>query len=334
MDREGIKELLRELAGPNVELIDHSKWVSFHCLFAPWTHSKGTDKTPSAGISVNESGDSIFHCYACIGRKKGPLTWFLKEYEKYTGENLSAAIREIENNEFLGGSLPEWGQKPNAKAKLEPLDPVIYEDLYDPAEGHWYLKSRGITSKRAIRAMGLCIDPSDSQGYERILFPVYTPDNQLVGFTGRAVEKPGEQLPENFLKVRDYFGLRKELVLLGSHLIHPEDEFVAVVEGLFDYAKLVQIDAPVVASLHAGMTDAQAKILRGLGKPVVLFYDDDPAGREAIETAHQKLVKYLPVSKARYPKVKGRTPCRKRKTDPGGMQEEDLLNAIQKATLL
>lgn len=41
MDRQEIKELLREVLGPNVELVDHPKWVGLRCPLAPRLHYMG-----------------------------------------------------------------------------------------------------------------------------------------------------------------------------------------------------------------------------------------------------------------------------------------------------
>lgn len=327
MDREGIKELLRDVLGHHIELIDHDKWVSLCCPLAPWTHSRGTDKTPSAGISINEDGNSVYHCWGCLGQNKGPLSWFLREYEKYTGEDVGRYVREIEQNEFLGGTLPEWGSKTTKKKELKVLDESQYLDLFDSAVGHPYLISREIT-KRTTRLAGLRLDPEDAHGAERIIFPVYTPKKELVGFTSRATSSDVEP------KVRDYYGLRKEMVLLGSHLVG-EAPYVVVVEGLFDYLKGIQCGEPAVAAMHAGLTQHQESILLDMGKPVILMFDKDEPGAEAAERVAEKLRGKLPLSKARYPvRYDKRGKKCKGKLDPGMLTEDEIKNAIAKSVLL
>jgi len=327
MDREGVKEVLREVLGVNVELIDHDKWVSMHCPLSPWTHANGADKTPSAGVSINEDGESIFHCYACGGRNKGPLSWFLKEHEKYTGESHGALLRDIEGNEFLGGALPEWGTRKNKARPLIPLDETIYLDLYDSAVGHPYLRKRGI-SNRTAELLNLMIDPEDSAGDERILFPVYTPDKKLVGFTGRATSNKVE------LRVRDYHGLKKEAVLLGSHLVEPSDPVIVLCEGLFDLARLLEYGYSAVAALHAGLTDRQLRVLTNLGLPVLLMFDNDHAGHEATEKAAKLLTPLLPVSAVRYPKRKKDSRGAAWAKDPGGMTMEQVDHLVATARIL
>ena len=59
MDRLEIKELLKEVFGPNVPLVDHTKWVSLCCPLARWTHAGGADSSPSSGVSVKDGDTSI-----------------------------------------------------------------------------------------------------------------------------------------------------------------------------------------------------------------------------------------------------------------------------------
>lgn len=324
MDRQAIKEMLYEVLGPNAELVDHPKWVGMRCPLAPWTHEHGTDTSPSAGISIKEDGNSIYNCFVC---GKGTVPWFLRQMEKYTGDSFTKLIRNVEDGEFLGGSLPEWGSKKVGKTRAKTLDTEQYLDLYDSAEGHWYLEERGIDDDTAA-TLQLKLDPSDSHGDERILFPVFNPQGELHGFTGRAVWDKVEP------RIRDYHGLPKAQVLLGIHLVRPDDAYVVVVEGLFDYGMMVQYDQPAVATLHAGLTEDQARLLVDLGKPVVLMYDNDEAGYRANETAIEALGKHLPLSVVRYPKRKtkgGKVKCPK---DPATCTREEVESMIAKAKIV
>lgn len=325
MDRNDIVELVKEIAGPNYPVVHHTKWVSFCCLLAPWTHVGGADSSPSSGISVKEDGVSIFHCWGC--GSKGTVPWLLKELEKYTGEDYRALIEHLENGEYLGGALPEWGTRKKDKVEERILD-AEYLDLYDSAVGHWYLRDRGIT-KATARDLGLLLDPADSKGDERILFPVFNRHRQLLGITGRAVLDDVEP------RIRDYHGFQKANALLGTHLIDMEDPYVVVVEGLFDMATVYQYGYSTVATLHAGMTEGQARILLDIGKPLVLLYDNDQAGEKAVTTAQEILKGKLPLSRAKYYPRKtaggGKGKCPK---DPGMCTMEEIDKMVGKAMIL
>lgn len=292
MDRKQIKDFIREVLGPNTPIEDQPQWVSLCCPLSPWTHERGRDRHPSAGISVKDKGGtSIFHCYTC--HKKGPLPWLLRQLERYTGEDWSTLAGAIENGEFFAGSVPQWGEAPEADLLPQPIDRERYFGLYDSAACHPYVRGRGV-SKAAARRMELLHDPGDGDP-ERIMFPVYDRGRNLYGFTGRAVS------PRVNPRIKDYFGLPKRLLLLGSHLILPDDEYVILVEGLFDYARLVTQDQPAMAFMSSTLTLAQAEIVKDIGKPVYFFHDNDIAGEDARERAKELLWRHVPVMKVRYP---------------------------------
>lgn len=325
MNRADIVELLKEVLGPNIRLENHTNWVNLCCPLAPWTHAGGHDASPSAGISIREDDVSIFHCWGC--KSKGTVPWLLRKLESYTGESYTKIIRGLEQGEFLGGTLPEWGSKMAARGADRFLDEE-YVDLYDSAAGHWYLRDRNI-SKETTEALGLLIDPEDSQGDERILFPVRDREGRLQGLTGRAVLDKIEP------RIRDYHGLQKERSLLGIHLVDPSDPFVVAVEGLFDMAMVYQYGYSVVATMHAGLTDIQATRLLDLGMPLVNMFDNDQAGIDGREVFRKKLNNKVPMSYVSYPKRVlprgGKGKCPK---DPATCTMREVEEMLAKAQIL
>jgi hypothetical protein len=297
MQRESIHELIKDVLGPNVYRRDVGGWVSIHCPLARWTHEKGADNSPSAGISVN-NGISIFNCFTC--HKRMPLHGLLRQYGTYTGEDFSDLIDEVEDEGYLGArTLPDWeGMKAaNLEETLMPINEGIYMDLYDSAAGHPYLQERGISDETAQK-LELLFDPEDpADGHPRILFPVRGPDGLLYGFSGRATSVGAR------LKVRDYAGLQKARCLLGAHLVANDGDKLLLVEGLFDYANAWEQGYPGAAVMHSTLTEAQAAIVRELGKPTYLFYDDDKAGHDGTEAAGKLIQAYVPTMRVRYPEV-------------------------------
>lgn len=327
MNRNDIKLFLKEVFGPNTLMEDHTGWVSIRCPLAPWKHAGGKDTKPSSGISVKDDGTSIFHCLTC--KSKGTVGWLLGEYDKFSGENHAKQIRELEDEMFLGG-VPEWGERPRTEVLGEPLDKDTYLDLYDSAAGHPYLLKRGISKATALE-LGLLYDPSDSRGEARILFPVYSRNGDLHGFSGRAVGKGVNP------KVRDYHGLKKAMLLLGSHLIRDDDPYVVLVEGLMDWAMTVQNGQPAVASMHANLTEAQAEILKEIGKPVYVIYDRDEAGDSGRVKVKEALNGFLPLFKVRYPDRYVRdenTGIYRLVSDPGELTGYEIADMIEDSRLL
>lgn len=329
MDRASIKELLREVIGPNTPMVDHPNWVGIPCALAPWTHASGRDSAPSAGISVNNSGTSIYHCYSCGA--KNTVQWFLRQIDRYTGDNHEALIREIEDGDFFGGALQDWGAREQVKeVTMKVLDRDTFLDIYESANDHPYLARRGI-SNATSELLDLRVDPSDSAGAERILFPVFGRKGHLFGFTGRATSNDVEP------RVRDYHGLPKRNVLLGEHLIQDSDRYVVVVEGLFDYANLAQCDIPVVATLHAGITACQRRLLLEIGKPIIWMFDEDTPGKEATIAAAKLIGKGLPMLRASYLDAEPGRVVRssvKGKRDPACLTPDMLKRMIEKARIL
>lgn len=309
MNSDQIREVMRDVFGRGFSTEVSGAWVKMRCPLSTWTHQTGKDSNPSAGVSINPTGVSVFNCFTC--GNKTPFHGMLRRYATFTGEDLDDLIEELEDEAYLGvRELPQWSE---AKAKnvappLVSLDKAIFLDLYDSAAGHPYLVERGISDETA-RMLQLMVDPADpADGFERILFPVFGPEGELHGFSGRATSG------EARLKVRDYHGLSKARCLLGSHLIKPQGaNKVLVVEGLFDYANAWECGQPAVAAMHSTLTEYQAQILRGIRLPTYDFYDNDDAGRKGGLALGTMLSMYQPVLKTRYPKVWIENP-----EEPGG----------------
>ncbi len=331
MDRESVKSFIAEVLGQQAlrEAKDTGKWVSIHCPLAPWRHANGRDKTPSAGISVNDGGNSIFNCYSC--HAKGPLGYLLRKLEQYTGEDWSELIDTIEDDELFAAHIPEWSAA-HSSEELVPMTPVpedhidFYEPL-DPRRYHPYLRKRGIPYATAIE-LELRIDPEDSEGEERILFPVRGVDGTLYGFTGRATHKDAR------LKVRDYFGLPKRRLLLGAHAVPEDAEYIILVEGLFDYALLRSWGLPALAFMSSTLTEAQVELVKEIGLPVYFFHDNDDPGIDARDRAVEALCRFVPMMGVKYPKRKVRdekTGKMRPLKDPAELQEEEALHMIATA---
>lgn len=332
MDRDAIFEVVDDVFGRGTALRELNGWVSMRCPMAGWAHPKGRDSMPSAGVSINNNGTSIFNCFTC--GKPRPFHAMLKEWADHTGEDLGGLIEELEDEAYLGArTLPGWDELRNeGEDVLMPLDEAIYMDLYESAAGHPYLRKRGISDTTA-ELLELKFDPCDPADNEpRILFPVRGPEGQLYGFSGRAIRERAK------LKVRDYCGLKKAHCVLGSHLIARErQKKVLIVEGLFDYANAWECGYPGIAVMHSSLTEAQTDIVRGLGKPTYLFYDNDAAGEKGVTIAKPLLVRYVPVLTVRYPKIWIENPDEENGghwlKDPGEMEPSEFQEMIAGARL-
>lgn len=250
---------------------------------------------------------------------------------QYTGDDFSELSEQLEKEEFFGVSVPDWGSAVATTALPQPIENAHqYLDLYDTVTSHPYLTRRGISSATA-RLLDLRLDPEDSDGDERILFPVFSPSGGFYGFTGRATHKSAR------LKVRDYHGLPKRFCLLGSHLIPTDARYVCLVEGLFDMARMVEFGHPACAFMSSTLTDAQAELVRDIGLPTYFFHDNDTAGLDALDKAMDLLCHDVPLMTVTYPRRK----LRNRKTgkvrplkDPGELRENEVAEMIATASLV
>lgn len=331
MNLEGLTQVVKDVFG-NIPVEVINGWLSMRCVLAPWTHESGKDSKKSAGISIHENNVSVFSCFTC--GNKMPLHGMLRKYAGYTGEDLDALIKELEEQSYLGPrEMPEWGHARHTLVEEPtPLKASVYLGLYESAAGHPYLERRGISGATANK-LQLLLDPCDpADGEERILFPVFSPSGDLYGLTGRATNAGAR------LKVRDYFGLKKAACLLGSHLVVSEkSDKVLVVEGLFDYAMGWEHGYPTVAVMHSTMTERQANILREIAKPVYLFYDDDVAGDKGVKSAGAQLYKHLPAMQVEYPEIWVEDEDNPENShyvkDPGELEADDFAGMIAGARL-
>lgn len=347
MEAPRIIEVLNDVF-PNHGAKENKAWVQLRCPLAPWTHARGRDRRPSAGISIHSDKISVYGCLTCCPQGI-PFHVLLERYAGYTGEDLEGIIQDVEEDEYLGPrNAPGWDE---LKAKTYRdgdeddtqfvLDEAIYGDYYDPAAGHPYLSKRGISDETAT-FLGLLIDPEDPEdaahkilGVERIMFPVRDATGRLFGFTGR------DTTGKSKIKARDYAGLRKAYNLLGLNLAAADArDYVVVVEGLFDYAIGWEYGHPTVCTLGANLTEGQARLLRLLGKTVILMYDNpkfDKAGREAIDIAGAQLKDDVPILVTAYPNVEiedpeapgGYRPVK----DPGDLLKEEFDDMVDSAEI-
>ena len=342
MKLENVEKLLQSLEIPLHPREISGVFANFQCPFAPFYHKKGIDSHPSFGISFSPEKRSYYTCFSC--QQKGSLALLPAKLGKLRGVDYRELIEWAERAEFTDiGSIvvPEWddsavgGKVVNERTKSQEIT------RFGSAVGHPYLKKRGYSWYDAVK-----LDLQFDEAQQRILFPVHNNRLQLQGYTGRSV------LPDRFItkgkgtnpKSRDYFGLQKERLFLFNRRFNGTQR-VILVEGPFDYARLVQAGYyGAHAILGTALTDHKIALLLELNKPVFLFLDNDAAGDAATfgvvniqtglrENPHlgwaNRLVEHLPVWICQYPKsaeLEGRN-------DPDSLTVQDIRYAVQNAWL-
>lgn len=302
MNKKDVREVIKQVQGPNARITVNGPWLTTSCPFAPFKHPRGTDRTPSFGIIAKDNDRSVFHCFTC--KSKGTIAMLWDQLGTLRGEDYSDRVRDAETSEILGPSLPRWGDKRAQRLYSELGESIsdeitlIYERITESRNAQSYLRERGI-GPRTAELLQLLYDPDDGSGTERIIFPVRDLNGGLYGFSGRALD------PEVEPRIRDYYGLPKRSLLLGAHFAGrlcavSTREPVVLVEGLVDYAKVRQAGFKALAAMHSGITEAQAEILKAIGRPVILMFDDDAPGQEGQDKVFGDYRKYLVFYKVRY----------------------------------
>ena len=284
-----------------------------------------SEKTPSFNVNPDRQ---IFHCFGC--HEGGDAISFLMKHEglsfREAVRNLAADCGvEIEDESAGHGS--ERGVIEKLSAANE-VAQALYRESLQAEEGHRardYLKGRGFTDEAiAEYAIGYAPDRWDAvatrlerggipaavgekagllakrerqPGYYdrlrgRVTFPICDVRGRVVGFGGRALGEGQEpkylNTPETplFRKRETFYGFPDALSKLR------EADRAIVCEGYFDRIALSRAGlGEALATCGTALTAEHAKQLqkRRTGS-IVLLFDGDKAGRQALERSLQTLL--------------------------------------------
>lgn len=268
------------------------------------------ETSPSFFVSPEKQ---IYHCFGCGAG--GNVFTFLMEYEKVS---FVEAVRTLARR--AGISLPERGARAGGYDHLYRANEFacqLYRKILKGREGRGageYLLKRGIgedvqeefklgfapsswdrllreaktasISGAVLKAAGLAAERKEGGYYDwfrnRVLFPISNLSGRTIGFGGRVID---DSLPK-YLNSPDTPVYKKGAGLYGLYHAKSEirrNEEVVVVEGYTDLLALWQAGFKnVVASLGTALTQSQAKLLSRYARKVILTYDPDQPGVEAI----------------------------------------------------
>lgn len=272
------------------------------------------EKSPSFSVSPDRQ---YFHCFGC--HKGGDVFTFISEIERlsfkesleFLAERAKIPLPENQNPEFNKAQyMKDRMYKINAEATI-----FYHERLYQPFakiaqdyvkqrrldnntlkafkigysgeynELYKMLKSKGFTEKE-ILASGL-VNKNDRGEFidryrKRLMFPIMEVNGRVVAFGGRKLE--------NNDKIAKYINSNENLIYSKKkHLFalnlakQSKSKKIILVEGYMDAISLYQRGFDnVVASLGTALTEEQGRLLRKYSEQVILSYDSDGAGQEAI----------------------------------------------------
>jgi DNA primase len=166
------------------------------------------------------------------------------------------------------------------------------EDDYHSLEKH--LRQSQAPLQLAVDA-GLLGDRKDGKGQydifrNRLMFPIFEVDGGVIGFGGRTlddVQKP------KYLNSRESPLFHKSKALYGIHKARKEIQRldqVVVVEGFMDVLSMHQHGfSHTVGVLGTALSDEHLERLKRFSKNIVLLFDSDRAGRDAVEGSLERI---------------------------------------------
>ena len=117
---------------------------------------------------------------------------------------------------------------------------------------------------------------------DRLIFPIFSLDQKILGFSGRSLEKEQEPKYLNSPDSPIYSKGESFLGLPSARAAIHERDAVVLVEGNFDQLRLYQEGIRnVVAPLGTAVTERQIRILSRHTQHFVLLFDGDAAGQQA-----------------------------------------------------
>jgi hypothetical protein len=234
------------------------------------------DRSRGMAVKTEEGGISAFKCPAC--HSQGRISTLIRMLGHYRHTDYDELIREADQYDLLGATIPAFDNHFRPDPSPEPLDEVLFEGLFEPIADHneakRYVLSRRIT-RPTCEKLGLEFDPEK----RRIVFPVRDGEGRLFGWSGRTV------IPNHEPRILDYAGLPKRHLILGEERWRPGVPKL-IVEGLIAYARMHEIGAEEIvdigALLGSSLTPEKEAILKRHGCTVLPLVDPDKAGDQCL----------------------------------------------------
>lgn len=291
-------------------------------------HKSGTEQNPSFYINL-DTGQ--FYCHACKAR--GTFVQFLKRLN--TPSSIIDSIIELGNREV-------GKRRPRRKLNSGTGEHLLNESLL----GVFQFCPTALVEDGFDEELLQKLDIGFDKRRLRITFPIRDLYGNLVGISGRSVtgEHPrymvykSEQLldyaPDDPKVVARYraYDIKNHDYIWNLHNVYPlalysELDTVIVVEGYKACLWMVQQGFENVVALQgSSLTYAQSQLLGRLGATIILFLDNDQAGKEGtLTTGWQLRQAGRRVSAVTYPSW-----CEDN-TQPDDLEQPEILEALDAA---
>jgi hypothetical protein len=245
-----------------------SGWVSFN---APCCIHRGDtqDKRQRGGIKPGSDGSWSYHCFNCgytasfiLGRNLTFKARRLLEWMNVPTEEIERINLESLKHKSIEGLL---GDRQQVMQKLQSIE---FEDRDLPAE----TQELNELAKEYLQKRCVPLDyPFLYKTMPRrgVVIP-FTHNNQVVGHTTRFLD---DRTPRYIQDIQPGY-------VFGTDLQGADWQTAIVVEGVFDALSINGL-----AVLHAEINDAQVRLIRSLGRDVVVVPDQDEPGMKLVDRA-------------------------------------------------
>ena len=248
-----------------------SGWISFN---APCCE----DKRQRGGLKVSDRGWS-YHCFNCqftasfiLGRSVGFKARKLLGLLNVPERDIDLLNLESLRHRSIEGILDERQTVFNALSDIkfeENEDFPPHVELLTPEHTvYWqYVQGRCVPEDYPIMVQM----ENDGVHWTRdhVIIP-FTYKDTLVGWCARMLSGSGPK----------YINHSQPGYVFGTDLQKPAWQHVLVMEGIFD-----ALCVGGLALMHNTISDAQARLIRGLGKEITVVPDHDAAGMELVDRA-------------------------------------------------
>jgi DNA primase len=276
------------------------------------------EKTPSFNVN-QELG--LYRCWGC--QVRGDAITFVREVEHL---DFVAAVELLAGRAGITLRYSDQGEGESRKrrarlvAAIEQAVDWYHERLLsapDAARARGYLRERGLTGDEVrafrvgwapegwdtmVKALRLPNDVLQDTGLGflnrggrqtdafrgRILFPIFDPNGDAVGFGGRVM--PGGEGPKykNTPETALYQKSKLLYALNWSKARIVQDDRAIVCEGYTDVIGFARAGLPAaVATCGTALTEEHVRLLRRYARHLVLAFDADAAGQAAAERFYQ-----------------------------------------------
>lgn len=245
-----------------------SGWISFNAPCCPH-QGENSDRRQRGGLKPSPDGSWSYHCFNCgytcsfvLGRNLTFKARKLLQWMNVPAEEIERINLESLKHKSIAGLLTD------RQHVVEKLSNIEFEDCDLPAD----TQTLNDSAREYLQNRNISLDyPFLYKTMPRpgIVIP-FTHNNQVVGHTTRFLD---DRTPRYIQDIQHGY-------VFGTDLQREGWQWAIVVEGVFDALAINGL-----AVLHAEINDAQVRLIRSLGRDVIVVPDQDEAGMKLVDRA-------------------------------------------------